>query len=161
MANFVVKDCIFSAKATFHSKHATTIVVDCSDGRFTRSDDEFMEAVFQTDTADEIEFPGGIASLHPLSSSSWGDVEVMRAKLAMLVNGHKTERIVLMSHHGCLHYQRKYPSLDSKALMQRQLEDMVEVLEDLRRRFPGVEICAYYKTISDKQHVLFYEVQVG
>jgi hypothetical protein len=160
MAQFQLKEEVFRAKAPFHAKHATTVVVDCADGRFTRSDDEFFEAMFKTTSVDELELPGGTATMHTLSAASWAEVEVMRAKLALLVTGHESKRIVLMSHHGCLHYKLKYAGRDADAIMQRQLDDLSEVAEELRRRFPKVEVRAFYKTISDDQHVVFHEVTV-
>lgn len=148
---------VFRAEKPFNERYPHTLVVDCSDGRFAGSDEEFLAATFGEPHADQIEIPGGAALFHLMAAVSVADVDVLRAKTKLLVDGHSTTRIVLMMHEGCRHYEFKYPGLPHEEVVRSQLADLVVVARDLKGRYPAVEVRAFYKRVSGG-YVTFDEV---
>lgn len=148
---------VFQATARFSRDFATTIVVGCSEGHFTRSDEEFLDAVFREPYADELELPGGGARLHSISSANWSDVETARRNIAFLASEHASRRIVIFGHQGCGHYARKFIRWSAEEIQAIQIGDLVDVLRDLRGRFPKLEIRAFYKRVGNGR-IIFDEV---
>ncbi len=148
---------VFQSSVPHLAEHAKTVIVDCSDGRFTACDEEFVAKVLGEPYVDELELPGGTATLHTLSSGTYAEVEVMRAKLVFLVKSHNTRRVVLFAHEGCGHYATKYAGRLTAHVRDTQLSDLATVARDLRSRLPKIEIRAFFKRLHDG-HVVFDEV---
>lgn len=157
--NAQLREGVFRSATPFHPEHAQTVVIDCSDGRYTPADEEFLESTFGHPHADELNIPGGVATLHPLSAASWAEVEVVRTKLNFLVEAHHSVRIIVMAHEDCGHYKTKYPGTAPEALADRQLTDLAAAVRELRSRYPGLECRAFRKRVDDG-HIVFDEVVV-
>ena len=135
----------FESQAPYDPKHADAVIVDCSDGRFTASNGDFIERMFGKPYADKLELPGGTATLHTLSSGTFFEVEVVRAKLVFLVRAHHSRLVILLAHETCGHYAAKYAGRSPEDIRNIQLSDLATVTRDLRPRFPGVEVRAFFK----------------
>lgn len=148
---------VFRGAEPFQEQYPRTLVVDCSDGRFTGSDEAFMIEVFGDAHADQIEIPGGAALFNLMAAASVADVDVLRAKTEILVRGHGTTRIVLMMHENCRHYELKYSGRPHEDIVNTQLADLVVVARDLKGRYPAIEVRAFYKRIRGG-YITFDEV---
>lgn len=140
--------------------HARTVVVDCSDGRFTWANREFLQEALGEPFADEITVPGGVGAFHPLTSTSSFMVSELRLALSFLVDARETQRVVLLAHEDCERYTDKYPGRSEEELIRQQLTDLASMIRSLRGILPSdVEIRAFHKRI-DGESIAFDEVLV-
>lgn len=125
---------------------AKTLVVYCSDGRFARACDEFVEQTLKIADYDVLAVPGGpqfLCALEYLPKLRWAG----RRWLDYLVEGHLLERMVLISHQDCGWYRRLHGSHDDQAA--RQLDDLRRARADLLETLPHLRVEAYFVNVQD------------
>lgn len=135
----------FRSSAKFSEAYPKTVFFDCSDGRFTASDEEFLAGRFGERYADELSLPGGAALYHPLSEPDETTRAAARKALEFLVQHHGTERIIVASHDACGHYRARYPALPGGDLTRIQLSDLVTVGHLLHKAHPRCAVHAFFK----------------
>ncbi len=134
-----MSDEIFECTAAWHDTYSDTMVIKCSDGRFAEPTDEFLRSIGVTHP-DRFYLPGGPASMVKESASQELDLQ----KLAFLVEGHATKRIIALAHRGCGYYHTKYPRHKETERQQKQFEDLREFKQQADLRAPGVRVELYY-----------------
>jgi hypothetical protein len=120
----------------------TTLVVHCSDGRFSNQCDRFVHGRLGRALYDRLVVPGGAAWLvhHPGLGC---ETAAAREALLLLVEMHQLEHIVLIAHAGCAFYlQRLGVALDR--CESRQRADLIAVGRWLRDARPQLHVSAYY-----------------
>jgi carbonic anhydrase len=130
--------------ATFQAIPPTTIIVSCADGRFAIEDADALAALGVHETPDRQTPPGGPAALLERSAATPIDDDVSLRRLTFLIQHHQTRRILLVAHADCGHYRSMFPTDSGEQRFRRQLLDLRAVAEDLRRRFPALEVTCLY-----------------
>ncbi len=127
---------------------AKTLVVYCSDGRFARVSDEFVEQTLKIADYDVLAMPGGpqfLCALEYLPKLRWAG----RRWLDYLVEGHGLERVVLITHQDCGWYRRLHGSHDDHTTRQR--EDLRRARTELLEALPHLGVEAYFVSVQDGQ----------
>lgn len=128
-----------------HSRLAT-LVVHCSDYRFRRAFNEFIEQTLAIAEYDRIAVPGGpqfLVALDYLPKFGWVGIRWTR----FLVEMHGLKRVVLIAHEDCGWYRHVHGS--HAELEARQREDLHRAREQLREILPGITVATYLATLHD------------
>lgn len=126
-------------RRTFDSTYANTVLLTCSDGRFTAEDAEVLTVLGITAPPDRIVIPGGPGAIHERSRASLRDRCAAQDQLRFLVRHHRTRRVILISHARCGHYVKKYPDDTPEQRIERQLMDLVQVAHELATEFATLD----------------------
>ncbi len=132
-----------------------TLVVYCSDGRFARACDEFVEQTLKIAEYDVLAVPGGpqfLCALEYLPKLRWAG----NRWLDYLIKGHGLERLVLISHEDCGWYRRLHGSHADQTA--RQHDDLRRARADLLATLPHLHVEAYFVSVQDGQ-VSFTKVE--
>jgi hypothetical protein len=128
----------YVSTAPFEEEHPQTLAMHCSDGRFSEGVTGLV-----TDGGsprfDVLALPGGPA-LVTLSTANIMEIEMTRAALSFLVDGHGTNRIHLIAHEGCGFYRRRYLGAPVEKILKKQLDDLQLAALWLRRARPKIEV---------------------
>ncbi len=125
---------------------AKTLVVYCSDGRFVQQCDDFVEKTLKIEDYDLLAVPGGpqfLCALEYLPKLRWAG----RRWLDFLVEAHRLERVVLISHQDCGWYKRLHGGNDDH--QARQMDDLRRARADLMETLPSVRVDAYFASVED------------
>jgi len=148
----------FRSSVVFKKDFSKTVVVDCSDGRFTPTNEEFVERMFGTCNPDGLETPGGSAALSMTSAASVAQYMSVKESLIFLVKGHNSGVVVLFAHEDCGHYKHKNPGRSPEEIRLIQLRDLRSCLKLVSDMLPShVIVRAFFKRL-EKDHVVFDEV---
>jgi len=131
----------FVAGVPFAEEHPEALAVYCSDGRFTEAVEELLTSLGDR-RIDTLTIPGGAALLH-LWSAGHTEADTVRRAASFLIEAHRIVRVVLVAHAGCGYYRRRYPSLDDRAMAERQVLDLRRAAEWLAGRHRGLAVAAY------------------
>lgn len=141
----------------FLDQHPSSIVLHCSDGRFTRPVEALMlECGFQR--YDTVAMPGGPALLD-MSSSEISRAEATRASLSFLIRKHKTATAVLVAHAGCGYYQDRYGGQPDQVVWNHQARDLQAAAAWLRKAHPQVAVKLCIAFVRNNQ-VVFQPLEV-
>lgn len=148
----------FRSSISFHKEFAKIVVVDCSDGRFTPTDGEFIGRIFAGGCSpDELKIPGGSAALS-MSSAAVAQYISAKESLIFLVKGHNLGVVVLLAHEDCGHYKHKNPGRSPEEIRLIQLRDLRDALKTVSDMLPShVVVRAFFKRL-EKDSVVFDEV---
>ncbi len=125
------------------------LVVACSDGRYQKALDEFLQQQLGITDYDRLYVPGGPGALAS-SSLSYFRGDQFRQDTAFLLERHGVERLVLVFHGPmpndgpleatCADYDRKMPYASPAEIHAQHEKDLVEVLRGMRRIKPNLSI---------------------
>jgi hypothetical protein len=146
----------FRSSEPWNEQRVRALAMYCSDGRWGDAFDDFCHRSLQIPRYDRFAVPGGPAWLtvhqetsapqHPpgdkkalleasLSRSAW-------EQLALLVQVHELQRIVLVAHYGCAFYTERLHR-DADACLPVQMQDLARAREAVRKRFPRLTVETY------------------
>jgi len=108
--------------AEFVPQHADTIVLHCSDGRYTRAVALLMKELGHP-RYDTVCLPGGPALLD-MWSATMVEVDVFRASTSFLIKAHEIKQAVLIAHDSCGFYARRYLGQGRGKIQKRQTKDL-------------------------------------
>lgn len=132
----------FLSRTPYEPHHPDVLAVYCSDGRFTEAVEELAEHLGHP-KVDVMCRPGGPGRFDVWSSSVF-DAAAMDEDSSFLVVGHHIRRVILVQHHECGFYGRRYPDLSPEARRMRQEEDARRAADRLRLANPGVEVISFF-----------------
>ena len=124
----------------------TALVVHCSDHRFRRAFDQFIDQTLAIAEYDRIAIPGGpqfLVALDYLPKFSW----VGNRWTRFLLEAHGLKRVVLIAHEDCAWYRHVHGS--HVELEARQRADLHRAREQLREILPGVAVETYLATLHE------------
>ncbi|MCC7175203.1 MAG: hypothetical protein IT159_08405 [Bryobacterales bacterium] len=127
--------------------NADTIVIHCSDSRFQRHFQEFLEKHLGLDNYGLLAVPGGpqfLTLVDYLPKFSW----VGWRWVQFLVDAAPPRRIILIAHHDCLWYRDSRFSLHRGDVFERQVGDLQRVRKAISGRFPGLAAELYYARLE-------------
>jgi len=126
----------------FEEQHPDTLVIQCSDGRYTEIVANLMVSAGIA-RYDVMAMPGGPALLD-MASASILQSEACKAGTGFLIKGHGIKRIWLLAHEGCGYYKYNLNGMPSDIIMDRQASDMQRAANWLRTLDPTLTITAMY-----------------
>ena len=130
--------------ANFRQKHPDTIVLMCSDGRYTRAVHALLRE-HDRQNYDTTARPGGPALLD-MSSATIVEVESARTEVSFLIAGHGIQQAILIAHDACGFYARRYAGQSADRIRARQSRDVVAAAAWLGRLHPQVMVHGYMAT---------------
>lgn len=148
----------FTTSPGFKEEHPDTLVIQCSDGRFSKPVFELLKNC-GCQRYDVMAMPGGPALLDMVGASIT-ESEACRAGTSFLVKGHRITSIHLIAHAGCGYYQSRFGGMGKNALQDKQIEDMQSAAAWLRRLDRKLLILAYFASISNGS-VVFQDVVIN
>lgn len=148
----------FTTSPGFKEEHPDTLVIQCSDGRFSKPVFELLKNCGCL-RYDVMAMPGGPALLDMVGASIT-ESEACRAGTSFLVKGHRISTIHLIAHAGCGYYQSRFGGMGLKALQEKQVEDMQNAAAWLRRLDKNILILAYFASVKNGS-ILFQDVTIN
>jgi hypothetical protein len=126
----------------FEQEHPDTLVIQCSDGRYTNIVSELMESNGIT-RYDVMAMPGGPALLD-MANASIVQSEACKAGTSFLIRGHNTKRVWLLAHSVCGYYKYNLNGMPQNIIIERQTRDLKTAADWLRSVNKNIEVCATY-----------------
>ncbi len=144
----------------FKEAYADTMVLHCSDGRFTNAVQGLLTAN-GCPNYDIMALAGGPALLD-MTNASMVEVEAMRGSTSFLVKGHGIKKVYLVAHEGCGFYKRRYGGQSNAWLRDRQVRDLQVAAAWFKKTHPKVEALLYMAIPSTTGGtVQFFPVEPG
>ena len=139
----------FESRIPWDSTRPTTTIISCVDGRWFHHFQEFAREHLGAGTrTDFVAVPGGIEPL-TLFDFVPKDFNFFRRRLEALVEAHGTERIVAIAHQDCAWYKSYRVGPFKMDLRDRQIRDLKQSAERLRRMFDGIAVETYFARLKD------------
>ena len=152
----------YVSRGSFIPSHSVqTLLVSCSDFRFQRAFDDFLQ-IAATGKADRLCLPGGHLQVW---AGSAGNAEVSKNAIdwiQLLASKHHLAQIILCGHEGCAAYANlpKYKKYAEAKLRQIQLQDLLKAGKILKRQFPSISVKLYFAEPHRKRRdVKFFKVE--
>lgn len=147
----------FTTSPGFKEDHPDTLVIQCSDGRYTKPVFELLRNA-GCQRYDVMAMPGGPALLDMVGASIT-EAEACRTGTSFLVKGHRTSTVHLIAHAGCGYYKSRFGGMGQQALLRKQVEDMQNAAAWLRRINPKLLILAYF-AFPKNGSVVFQDIEI-
>jgi hypothetical protein len=143
---------VFESREPFDADRIHAAAISCSDGRWGRQVDDFLERGLVLPRYDRVAVPGGAGCLagHLVS---WKEEAAIEHQLALLVEVHGLTRVVLIAHQDCAFYSVRL-RIAGPGLEKQQREDLVLASHRLRRAHPGIAVESWFARRKD-EHVWF------
>lgn len=148
----------FTTPPGFKEEHPDTLVIQCSDGRFSKPVFELLRNCGCL-RYDVMAMPGGPALLDMVGASIT-ESEACRAGTSFLIRGHRTTTIHLIAHAECGYYQSRFGGMNKSALQDKQIEDMQSAAAWLRRLDRNILVLAYFASVRNGS-ILFQDVEIN
>jgi hypothetical protein len=132
---------VFTSTEPWHPERIGALALYCSDGRWGEAFDEFCHKCLQIPRYDRWAVPGGPAWL-AADGASRDLTRPAREQLDFLVEVHKLERIVLITHYGCAAYGHRL-QCPAPECLSVQLEDVQTAARTLRDWYPEMRVEGY------------------
>ena len=129
----------------FRNDPARVLVLCCADGRYIDAVEVFLADLGEP-WHDLVAFPGGPAHLNAFSSLLL-EHQAIRDAVDFMLRAHRSKLLVLIAHHDCAYYKKRYGRCD----FDRQVQDMKAAAEEVRARHPDLAIALYYLTPMGQQ----------
>ena len=140
------------------------LVVACSDGRYQKALDEFLQRHLDITDYDRMYVPGGPGALAS-STLSYFRGDQFRQETEFLIERHGIERVLLIVHGPlldggppeatCADYDRKMPYAPRAEIHAQHEKDLLEVLRSIRQQNPGLFIEMFRAEVRSDYRVQF------
>jgi hypothetical protein len=131
---------VFVSESAWHQDNEHVLVLACPDPRFREARGEFIDARYGLRRYDPLIIPGGPQAVLPSTPNSAS----IRDMVTLLDKAHGFERIVGISHHDCRAYKEAFPQYTEEQRRARQIDDLRELIGEMRRLVPNVEVEAFF-----------------
>jgi hypothetical protein len=148
----------FTTSPGFKEDHPDTLVLQCSDGRFSKPVFELLRNC-GCQRYDVMAMPGGPALLD-MAGASITESEACRSGTSFLIKGHRISTIHLIAHDNCGYYQSRFGGMGKVALQSKQIEDMQSAAAWLRRLNRNLLILAYFASVKNGC-ILFQDIEIN
>jgi hypothetical protein len=145
---------MFDSSEPWNPERIHAAAVSCSDGRWGRQIDDFLERGLHLPRYDRVAVPGGAGCLagHLLT---WKEEAALEHQLELLVEVHGLTRVVLIAHQDCAFYTTRL-RIQGPALADVQRRDLDVAAHRIMRIHQGMTVDAYFAH-RDLGHVRFEE----
>jgi hypothetical protein len=161
---------LFTSTNTWESARPRILIVACSDGRYQRSLDEFLENHLDITYYDRLYAPGGPGVLAP-SIHSYFRGEQFRQEAAFLVEVHALEAVIFVFHGPviqdgprdatCADYHRKTHGASTAEIYQQQAEDLQEAVRAVVEVNKNIHVSAFRAEVRADMRVQFVPLNIG
>lgn len=117
---------------------APVLVLSCCDGRFIDAVEQFLTDIGEP-LHDLVAYPGGPANL-PSLTAGFLEQQAVSESLDFMIKAHRTRLLLLIAHHDCAYYLRRYGASDRA----RQEQDLRAAAEEIRSRHGSVQVAMCY-----------------
>jgi hypothetical protein len=132
---------VFTSLERWHHERIGALALYCSDGRWGEAFDEFCHKHLQIPRYDRWAVPGGPGFL----VRAEGDTDhnpAARAQIDFLVENHKLEQVVLITHYACAYYTHG-SERTARECLPDQSTDVRTAANLLRRWHPNLRVQAF------------------
>lgn len=136
---------VYLDKTPWVDGHSQALVIACSDPRFRKSTEHFVEQHLNLERFDPLFLPGGPATILMTSSSFF----VVRAYVEMLHQLHVFKKIVGIAHRHCGYYRMRYPNHSESELNVQQWQDLQSFGKEIVRLVPDAKTEWYFADPRD------------
>ena len=143
---------MFEARDPFDPDRIHAAAVTCSDGRWGRQVDDFIERGLALPRYDRVAVPGGAGCLAG-HLATWKEEAALEHQLALLVEVHGLVRVVLIAHQDCAFYSVRL-RLAGADLERQQRRDLDTAAHRVRRLHAGITVDSWFAR-RDGAHVRF------
>jgi hypothetical protein len=133
---------MFDSTVPWVAERIHAAAVSCSDGRWGRQIDEFLEKGLALPRYDRVAVPGGAGALagHVLT---WKEEGALEHQLDLLVQVHGLVRVVLIAHQDCAFYTDRL-KIAGHELAAVQRRDLVVAAHRISNLHPEVAVESYF-----------------
>ncbi len=147
----------YTSDAAFIETHPQVLALYCSDGRFSDGVASLLHSCGKK-RFDEMSLPGGPALLHN-GAASMVEREAVQNAASFLIQGHNIQEVVLIAHHGCGFYGKRFSGSSAERRYEQQMLDMRKACEWLNKNHKLSVVQGYYARPMDG-HVKFDSVEL-
>lgn len=133
---------IYASAVPLDAARPRAVVISCSDGRWGRQCDDFVDGALGLPPCDRLTVPGGPACLAG-HFAAYHEGDAVAAQLGFLVEVHQLQRVVLIAHQDCAFYTALLGA-SPIGLAPQQQEDLVKAAARISEIGPGLEVEAYF-----------------
>jgi hypothetical protein len=161
-----VGEFVYQSEIIWSAERPGTLVVCCSDGRLQMSIDDFLHEHLGVFYYDRLYAPGGPGALSEVGAR-FMRTDHYRNDLQFLLEAHSFSQVILIFHGAaedgpadsvCAHYRTMMPGKSRDEILQRQHDDMADVVEYLNELRPNMDIQAYLAEATSEQHIRFIRI---
>jgi hypothetical protein len=133
---------MFEARDPWIEERIGAAAITCSDGRWGRQIDEFLERGLALPRYDRVAVPGGAGCLagHLIA---WKEEAAIEHQIELLVGVHRLARFVLIAHQDCAFYSVRLGTKGAD-LERQQREDLVVAARRLKQLHPEMTVESYF-----------------
>lgn len=135
----------------FKNKFSGKLAVFCSDERFIKATQSFLNKSLDIKQCDLMVVPGGPVFIINKEKN-------LLDRLKLLVNAHRITDIIIFTHFDCGYYKNCFKGLDSSLLLEKQVTDIRKCQLQLKRMFPKKTIKSYCASINKKK-IIFESIK--
>lgn len=143
---------MFESREPFVADRIRAAAVTCSDGRWGRQLDDFIERGLSLPRYDRVAVPGGAGCLAG-HLATWKEESALEHQLALLVEVHGLVRVVLIAHQDCAFYSVRL-RLAGADLERQQRQDLDVAAHRVKRLHAGIQVESWFARRKDA-HVTF------
>jgi len=133
---------MFESSEPFVADRIRAAAVTCSDGRWGRQIDEFIERGLALPRYDRVAVPGGAGCLAG-HLASWKEEAAIERQLALLVEVHELARVVLIAHQDCAFYSVSLRVAGAE-LERQQRHDLDVAAQRVRQLHAGMKVESWF-----------------
>jgi carbonic anhydrase-like protein len=133
---------MFESREPFVADRIRAAAVTCSDGRWGRQIDEFIERGLALPRYDRVAVPGGAGCLAG-HLASWKEEAAIERQLALLVEVHGLARVVLIAHQDCAFYSVSL-RIAGAELERQQRHDLDVAAHRVRQLHAGMKVESWF-----------------
>jgi hypothetical protein len=146
----------YTTRAVLAHGRPDALVIHCSAHDFRPVAREFIEEGLRIRNYDLLAVPGGVQVL-TLGHYIPKFAALLRRWVEFLVKNHKLPRVVVLGHEDCAWYRDFRFGPVHIDLRERQVKDLKEVGEELRRLL-GVQVQVYFAAKEEEGRMVFAEI---
>lgn len=133
---------MFDSSEPWNAERIHAAAVSCSDGRWGRAIDDFLERGLRLPRYDRVAVPGGAGCLAG-HLATWKEEAALEHQLGLLVEVHGLTRVVLVAHQDCAFYTTRL-RVEGNALEDAQRRDLEIAAHRVMRLHDGIAVDAYF-----------------
>jgi hypothetical protein len=133
---------VYKSPVRFQENPIRDAVVYCSDGRFGRHFDDFLQNALKLPPYDRLAVPGGAACLAGHLVARREEAGLVE-QLQFLIRSHGLERILLIAHQDCAFYIKQL-RLSPLSEETQQLEDLQTAAARIHSFAPGLRVDSFF-----------------
>ena len=140
---------MFDSTEPFVLERIGAAAVSCSDGRWGRQIDEFLERGLRLPRYDRVAVPGGAGCLAG-HLATWKEEAALEHQLRLLVEVHGLTRVVLIAHQDCAFYTERL-RVAGPELETAQRRDLDVAAHRVTRLHQGIAVETYFARRTDSR----------